>query len=186
LKIWFFIAFFPFHSYKFSMSKTVAEYAASPIANAYVKLKEEFRKAKEFRENAARGGLPLESLGHDDAKPSGRAYLVFAGTIVTLLVPLKIIGCSVSLLLNYAYSPVTIILTGLLLLFQKIGWVERVMYPGDFSTASKCIFLVAFWPTAISMKMVLCTTAEKTGDSTIYLHKLHFLQGILGYSLLKK
>ncbi|MDR3316932.1 MAG: hypothetical protein LBS68_02620 [Puniceicoccales bacterium] len=111
------------------------------------------------------------------------AYLVLAGAVVTLLAPLKIIGCSVALLSNYAYSPVTIILTGLMLLLQKIGWMKRVSDPGVLSTAGKCIFLVAFWPSYISGKMAECTTAKEQSNSTVYLHKLHFLQMKLMVSL---
>ncbi|MDR3316910.1 MAG: hypothetical protein LBS68_02460 [Puniceicoccales bacterium] len=159
------------------MSKTIAEYAVSPIADAYETLKEEFQKAKEFREEK----LPEESLGHDDTKPSGMAYLVFAGTVVTLLAPLKIIGCLVFLLLNYAYSPVTITLTCLLLLLQKIGWVEKFGNPDDLSTAGKCIFWVAFWPLAISIRI-----ENHTAESTACFDNLHFLQVILANSLFIK
>jgi hypothetical protein len=150
---------------------TICEYAASPIVNAYVNLKEEFRKAKEFKENATQGKLPPKSSA---PKPSGMAYLVFAGTVVTLLAPLKIVGCLVSLLLNYAYLPVTIILSVLMLLLQRIGWMEPC------TTAQKCIGVVAFWPMFISMFMAMLTTAENLNDKTtaspIYLNKLHFLQ----------
>ncbi|MDR3316645.1 MAG: hypothetical protein LBS68_01025 [Puniceicoccales bacterium] len=143
------------------MSRKIAAYVVSPIINAYKTLKEEFQKAEEFREE---GNPPAESSG---PKLSVKAYLVLAGTVVTLLAPLKIIACSVSLLLNYAYSPVTIVLTGLMLLLRKIGWVEKKS-PLDF-----CIFVVALLPLRVSSIMANCTVAE---DDTIFFDKLHFLQ----------
>jgi hypothetical protein len=142
-----------------------------PVVDAYETLGKEFRG-----KNAAQKKEANEFWGHDDTKPSGRAYLVLAGAIVTLLAPLKIIGCSVSLLSNYVYSPVTIILTGLLLLLRKIGWMERVGTLDDFSTAGKCIFWVAFWPLRISIFMEWHTSAKSINESTVYLDKLHFLQ----------
>jgi hypothetical protein len=157
------------------MGQTIAEYAAAPIADAYETLKEEFREAK-----AAQTKVPEESSKIDNGNPSGKAYLVLAGVVVTLLAPLKIIGCLVSLLLNYAYSPVTIILTGLLLLIQKIGWMEIL---ANFSTAGACIFWVAFWPLAISYFMADHTTAENMNEDTVYIDKLHFLQKKLFFYL---
>ncbi|MDR3316886.1 MAG: hypothetical protein LBS68_02320 [Puniceicoccales bacterium] len=161
---------------------TICEYAASPLVNAYVNLKEEFRKAKEFRKNATPGNTPAQPSAPDAEKPSGMAYLVFAGTVVTLLAPLKIVGCSASLLLNYAYSPVAIIFTGLLLLLRKIGWAAKD------STAETCIVVVALWPIFISAIVASLTTNKNTDingalDSPIYLEKLHFLQSRLAYLL---
>jgi hypothetical protein len=150
------------------VSKTIAEYAASPIVNAYAKLQEEFREAK-----AAQTKVPEESSKIDNGKPSGKAYLVLAGVVVTLLAPLKIIGCSVSLLSNYAYLPVTIIVVGLLRLLRKIGWTERG------SMVEGCIAFVALWPLFISVQMAELTTAETMEESTIYLHRLHLLQEAL-------
>ncbi|MDR3316646.1 MAG: hypothetical protein LBS68_01030 [Puniceicoccales bacterium] len=64
------------------MSNTIAKYAASPIAGGYETLKEEFQKAKGFKEK-----IPPESSG---PKPSGSAYLVLAGAVVTLLAPRRL------------------------------------------------------------------------------------------------
>jgi hypothetical protein len=159
------------------MSTTIAKYAAWPIADAYEVLGREFSGRKKE---------VSEFWGPADTKPSGRAYLVFAGIVVTLLVPLKIAGCLVSLLLNYAYSPVTIILTCLMLLLQKIGWMEKLHTLIDPLTGTACILSVAFWPLTISHFMAEHTTTEYVHESTVYLAKLHFLQMKLFYSLQKQ
>ncbi|MDR3317166.1 MAG: hypothetical protein LBS68_03830 [Puniceicoccales bacterium] len=150
------------------MCTTIFEYAASPVIKAYRTLKKEFQKAKEFGENATREKLPPESSG---PKPSGRAYLVLAGAVVTLLVPLKIAGCLVSLLLNYAYLPVSLIVGGPSLLLRKIGWMARD------STAERCLGVVAFWLLYVSAFMAERTTVKNLAQSTtVYFYKLHFLQ----------
>jgi hypothetical protein len=80
---------------------TISKYAALPVKDAYLTLGKEFRLEKEFMEkNAAQKKLSPESLRPDNKKPSGRAYLVLAVIVVTLLAPLKIGACLLSLLLG--------------------------------------------------------------------------------------
>ncbi|MDR3316913.1 MAG: hypothetical protein LBS68_02485 [Puniceicoccales bacterium] len=159
---------------------TILEYAASPVVAAYANLKTEFQRAKEFRgTNAVHGNVPAQTSTSDDKKPSGRAYLVLAGTVVTLLAPLKIAGCLVSLLLNYAYLPVTLVLVGLVLLLRKIGWTA------NRSPVECCIGVVAVWLIAISYIMARLTTAKHPlNESSVYINKLHFIQKKIENSLI--
>jgi uncharacterized membrane protein len=160
------------------MGRAISEYAALPIIDAYLMLNRGFQKAKKFREaNATSEKVPKESAGTDDEKPSRRAYLVLAGVVVTLLVPMKLIGCLVSLLLNYAYLPVSLFLVGLILILQKVDWME------EDSTAKIHIFWFAFWPVLISSLMAFLTTANDLNQSTFFIGKLHFLHIKLSHLL---
>ncbi|MDR3316800.1 MAG: hypothetical protein LBS68_01845 [Puniceicoccales bacterium] len=110
---------------------------------------------------------------------------LIVGTIVTLLVPLKVTGCLLSLLLNYAYLPVSLVAVGLVLLLRKIGLMDPVVKSThttmkdtyeeiNVSDGALCFLLAGFWPCFASHIMAKLTIAGKPDEST-YIAKLHFV-----------